>query len=68
MFLAGIMIAQTMGVKRLRILADSSLVLNQVKGNFSVKELALAPYRTLAQKLIAKFHEIYIEHIPGSTN
>lgn len=67
-FLAGVMTARTMGAKKLKIMGDSSLVLNQVRGNFSVKEPALAPYRSLAQKLMAEFHEVQIEHIPGLKN
>ena len=36
------------GVKHLRVLGDSNLVVCQTKGSFSLKEPSLAPYRVMA--------------------
>ena len=37
-----------MGVKHLRVLGDSNLVVCQTKGTFSLKEPSLVPYRAMA--------------------
>ena len=36
-----------MGVKHLRVLGDSNLMVCQTKGSFSLKEPSLAPYRAM---------------------
>ena len=40
--------APEMGVKHLKVLVDSNLVVCQTKGSFSLKEPSLAPYRAMA--------------------
>ena len=40
----------------------------QARGEFSLKEPSLAPYRTLAQKLEAKFSTFEIEHAQRNEN
>jgi len=40
----------------------------QEKGSFSSKELALAPYRMLAQRMEEKFHTFEIDHTQGNEN
>ncbi|XP_062028626.1 uncharacterized protein LOC133744548 [Rosa rugosa] len=67
-FIIGMSTAVEMGVRNINIIGDSNLVISQMRGNFAVKEAALAPYRTLAQKLIRVFDQATLEHIPGSTN
>ncbi|XP_024156336.1 uncharacterized protein LOC112164363 [Rosa chinensis] len=67
-FIAGLATAHELRVKKIRVIEDSNLVISQLKGDFAVKEVTLAPYRTLAEKLIKKFEQITLEHIPGSTN
>jgi ribonuclease HI len=54
-YLAGLAIAYEMGIKHLRVIGDSNIVVCQARGEFSLKEPSLAPYRALAQKLEAKF-------------
>ncbi|KAL6189138.1 hypothetical protein ACLB2K_040528 [Fragaria x ananassa] len=56
-----------MNVKKIRAIGDSNVVISQLKGEFAVKEPALAPYRTLAKKLVTSFEQISLEHIPCST-
>ena len=51
-----------MQVKHLRVIGDSNLVVYQAKGNFSLKELSLASYRMLAQRMEEKFCIFKIEH------
>ena len=47
-YLTGLATALEMGVKHLKVLGDSNLVVCQAKGNFSLKEPSLAPYRAMA--------------------
>jgi hypothetical protein len=61
-YLTGLAIAYEMGIKHLRVIGDSNLVVCQARGEFSLKEPSLAPYRALAQKLEAKFSTFEIEH------
>jgi ribonuclease HI len=61
-YLAGLAIAYEMGIKHLRVVGDSNLVVCQARGEFLLKEPSLAPYRALAQKLEEKFSTFEIEH------
>ena len=54
-YLTGLATALEMGVKHLRVMGDSNLVVCQTKGSFSLKEPSLAPYRAMAQKMEEKF-------------
>ena len=45
-YLIGLTIALSMGVKHMRVLGDSNLVVSQVKGDFALREQSLAAYRT----------------------
>ena len=47
--LTGLATTFKMGIKHLKVVGDSNLVVYQAKGSFSLKEPSLAPYRTLAQ-------------------
>ena len=63
-YLTGLAIALEMGVKHLRVLGDSNLVVCQTKGSFSLKEPSLAPYKAMVQKMEEKFSTFEIEHAP----
>jgi ribonuclease HI len=67
-YLTGLAIAYEMGIKHLRVIGDSNLVVCQARGEFSLKEPSLAPYRALAQKLEAKFSTFEIEHAQRNEN
>ena len=54
-YLTGLNIAFSIGVKHMRVLRDSSLVVSQVKGDFALREQSLAAYRTWAQRLELEF-------------
>ena len=47
-YITGLAIAHEMGIKHLKVIGDSNLIIRQAKGEFSLKEPSLAPYRTLA--------------------
>ena len=57
-----------MGVKHLRVMGDSNLVVCQTKWSFSLKELSLASYRAMTQKMEEKFSTFEIEHTPRNEN
>ena len=50
-YLTRLVVALNMGVKHMRVLGDSNLVVSQVKGDFTLKEQSLATYRIWAQKV-----------------
>ena len=54
-YLTGLATTLEMGVKHLRVLRDSNLVVCQAKGSFSLKEPSLAPYKVMAQRMEEKF-------------
>ena len=47
-YLIGLATALEMGVKHLKVMGDSNLVVCLTKGIFSLKEPSLAPYRVMA--------------------
>ena len=57
-----------MGVKHLKVMGDSNMVVCQAKGIFSLKEPSLALYRAMAQKMEEKFSTFEIEHAPRNKN
>ena len=56
------------GIKHLRVMGDSNLVVCQTKGSFSLKEPSLATYRAMAQKIKEKFSTFEIEHASKNEN
>lgn len=44
-----------MGLRRLRLQANSKLITKQVNKEFALKEIILVPYRTVDQRLIKSF-------------
>ncbi|XP_075659640.1 uncharacterized protein LOC142629513 [Castanea sativa] len=67
-YLTGLATALEMGVKHLKVVGDSNLVVCQTKGSFSLKEPILAPYRAMAQKIEERFSTFEIEHAPRGEN
>jgi hypothetical protein len=57
-----------MGIKCIKVIGDSNLVVSQANGDFSLNEPTLAPYQTLAQKLEEKFDTLTIEYAYRSEN
>jgi ribonuclease HI len=67
-YITGLAIAHGMGIKHLRVIGDSNLIICQAKGEFSLKEPSLAPYRALAQRLKGKFSTFEVVHALRSEN
>ena len=67
-YLTGLATALEMGVKHLKVLGDSNLVVYQTKGSFSLKEPNLTLYKAIAQKMEEKFLTFEVEHAPRNEN
>ena len=67
-YITGLAIAHGMGIKHLRVIGDSNLIICQAKGEFSLKEPSLAPYRALAQRLEERFSTFEVTHALRSEN
>ena len=67
-YLMGLAVAHEMGIKYLRVIGDSNLVVCQARGDFALKEPSLAPYIAMAQRLEDSFEEFNIEHSLRSDN
>ena len=67
-YLNRLTIVLSIGVKHMRVLGDSNLVVSQVKGDFTLREQSLAAYRTWAQKLELEFQTFSIEYTQRSNN
>jgi ribonuclease HI len=54
--------ALKIGVKKVRIVGDSELVIKQMRGEYRVKNAALKPLYEKAKGLFAKFQQAKFEH------
>ncbi|XP_020266178.1 uncharacterized protein LOC109841636 [Asparagus officinalis] len=66
--LVGLDIAKQLGVKRLEAYGDSQLIVNQMKGEYEVRNEDLIPYHAAAIALAYSFEGFYIDHIPRRKN
>ncbi|KAM2704457.1 hypothetical protein EV1_033783 [Malus domestica] len=65
--IAGLRLANHIGVKRIDIFSDSQLVVNQVTNNFDAKDSFMAAYLAQTQLLLKHFH-YQITQIPQAAN
>ncbi|GKB49044.1 reverse transcriptase domain-containing protein [Tanacetum coccineum] len=66
--IAGLRIAEQIGVKNLQANVDSRLVANQVNGSYVAKESGMVQYLEKVKTLISNFKEFSIKQIPRSEN
>ena len=64
----GLELARNKGIQWLLIKGDSRLFIQQLKGEFEVKEPALVKYRTKAQQILQDFKSFLFEHVSRSQN
>jgi ribonuclease HI len=64
----GLLLAFSMEVCSLRVYGDSQLIVRQVNGVYEVRKPELMPYCEAARKLMTKFKDIEIIHVPRSRN
>ncbi len=60
--------AEANGIKRLRVLSDSQLIVNQIKGLYKVKHPDLRPLHERAKKQAAALEAFTIQYIPREEN
>ena len=66
--IAGLEQARALGARRVRVRADSLLVVNQQKGLWKVKNAALRPLADEAARLARGFERVVWEHVPRERN
>ena len=66
--IAGLRRATELGARRVRVRADSLLVVNQQKGLWKVKNAALRPLADEAARLGRGFERVVWEHVPRERN
>ncbi|GJU25486.1 reverse transcriptase domain-containing protein [Tanacetum coccineum] len=66
--IAGLRIAEQMGVKNLQAHVDSRLVANQVNGSYVAKESGMIQYLNKVKTLTKSFKEFSIKQVPRSKN
>ncbi|XP_074290938.1 uncharacterized protein LOC141617671 [Silene latifolia] len=66
--LLGLRSALDLGVKKLLVHRDSSLVINKVGGSWRIKSQSLAPYQTKIEELEKYFEDIRYVHLPRVEN
>ncbi|XP_015068715.1 uncharacterized protein LOC107013276 [Solanum pennellii] len=64
----GLKIAIDMNVQELLVMADSGLLIHQVKGEWAVKKMQIIPYVQYVQKLCKRFCKIEFRHTPRIQN
>ncbi|XP_019259242.1 PREDICTED: uncharacterized protein LOC109237390 [Nicotiana attenuata] len=66
--IVGLKLALKYGARRVILRCDSQLVVNQVTGNFQIKEQRLQKYQTKIHKLLQEFDECRFDQIPQAQN
>ncbi|XP_027177519.1 uncharacterized protein LOC113776533 [Coffea eugenioides] len=66
--IAGIMIARKLGTESIEVYSDSQLIVNQVGGNYEVKEEPLRRYVAKVHELRTQFKLFTLKQVPRSQN
>jgi ribonuclease HI len=64
----GLRTALDEGVRRLRVCADSELVVRQVNGSYKVKNEGLKPLFAQVSPLVRRFDHVSVEHVRRAEN
>ena len=63
-FIIGLQIALEIGITYIEVYGDSKPIINQLSRWYDVKHEDLKPYFIFAKRLMDKFEDIILEHIP----
>ncbi|XP_061356900.1 uncharacterized protein LOC133301290 [Gastrolobium bilobum] len=66
--IAGLLQAQELGARKVKVYSDSQLVTSQIEGSYQVKRPLLAKYLERARRIMADFEKAEVSHIPRSEN
>ncbi|XP_043692995.1 uncharacterized protein LOC122643442 [Telopea speciosissima] len=64
----GLEAAMALGIKKLRVYGDSSMVICQTQGGWKMKNEKLKPYQEHLEGMIENFEEITFEYLPRINN
>ena len=65
---AGLQMALDHGVRRLTVFADSELVVQQLNGQYRVKDAVLRGFHDQARRLLHEIPDVEVRHIPREQN
>jgi probable phosphoglycerate mutase len=66
--IAGLGRARDLGARRVRVRADSKLVIEQLKGTWKVRQPHLQPLREEAKRVAGSFERVSYQHVPREQN
>lgn len=66
--LRGLERALALGARRVRVFADSELMIRQLQGAYKVKNAGLLPLFQQARTLLRRFEEVSLTHVPREKN
>jgi ribonuclease HI len=66
--IVGLARARELGATRVKVRADSKLVIEQMKGTWKVRQAHLQPLRDEARRLAGGFERVSYEHVPRERN
>lgn len=61
-------VADELGAHRVRVRADSQLLIRQLEGQYRVKNAGLRPLYEQARGLLARYDDVVLEHVPREDN
>ena len=64
----GLRLARRHGADRLKVLSDSTLMVQQMRGAYKVRHDGLKPLHALARKLAGEFETVRFEAVPRGRN
>jgi ribonuclease HI len=64
----GLRMARSLSIKKIRVFADSELLVRQLKGQYRVKAAHLLPLYEAAQRIRQEFETFDISHVPREMN
>lgn len=60
--------AREFPARRIRVRADSQLLIRQLEGRYRVKQAHLRPYFERARELLAEYEDVDLAHVPREQN
>jgi probable phosphoglycerate mutase len=66
--IAGLRHARALGARRVKVRADSLLVVNQQRGTWKVRNAGLQPLWAEVRRLVRDFDQVTWEHVPRERN
>ena len=60
--------AREFPARRVRVRADSQLIVRQLEGRYRVKQAHLRPYYERARELLSEYEDVELTHVPREQN